>query len=637
MPRRSTRKSAPASSSSAEERRNGSSGNENNADGGPNEQEPQPHRSVASHVRERQRAVAEREAARLARPEARPTPTLAHADRKKSAVTSTPSGVVPPKTNAVHKANAGWCGPFSVARQMIAQREEEARKREEEEEGDEHHPLDEVMQELEQERKRKQHPSISWKSKLSDFTNDDGRLQKKKKVPSLYETRKRRAFMGQLAGGGAIPSLYDLCIKYLVDNFEHVESVGFVDASIRKRLAHELVACNSLDDAALAALAVPGMEALEIVDASGITSAALASCLENLLPAGLKFLALDQAGRCFGPKAAQIVVDASTTGSERGRLEALSIGGAYLLKDLDAVNLISGLQETLQSLEFKACPLLGENMCKSLTESKTLQLRELSLEDLTFSDLAWSALETAARESTFWRDHLESLRLRRLHGLNDERMQIMLEKPRVLTALDVGLNYDLSDTTLAAIRASPSCGTLSELRVGGLKQLTANGLAALFTHVPDMGSPPRLQLLDAGQCDHEAVTDTVVELVAQASLPTVAVAPTRPSSTNTGKYVFGLAHLNIQGSTMVTDSSLEILVATCGQTLMELNVSFCSKLTDQGLGYFVDKCGPQLKSIEVWGIAQLSEVFFDGHKRVKDPTLQIVGAWMKKNAISAIR
>ena len=47
-------------------------------------------RSVARHVRERQRAVAEREASRLARPAARSTRTLAHADKRQAAVTSTP-------------------------------------------------------------------------------------------------------------------------------------------------------------------------------------------------------------------------------------------------------------------------------------------------------------------------------------------------------------------------------------------------------------------------------------------------------------------------------------------------------------------------------------------------------------------
>ena len=309
----------------------------------------------------------------------------------------------------------------------------------------------------------------------------------------------------------------------------------------------------------------------------------------------------------------------------------MAIGGAYLLKDDDAANIIAGIQGTLQSVGFKACPLLGENLCNSLLNSKELRLRELSLEDLKFSDQAWSTLVEAATTTQFWSSHLESLRLRRLDGLTDEKLESLLAKPSALAALDLGLNYHLSDASLAAIRASHSCGSLSELRLPGLKLLTATGLEALFTHIPNMGPPPRLKLLDLGQCDHEAVTDPVIELVAQASAPAPSVAPTRSS------YTSGLAHLNIQGSSLVTDNSLEVLVATCGQTMAELSVSFCTQLTDQGLGYFVDKCGMQLKTLEVWGLAQLSEVFFDGHKRVKDPSLRIVGAWMKANSVFAIR
>jgi hypothetical protein len=87
-------------------------------------------------VRERNRAVAEREASRLARPERRVVGTLGHASKSKSAVASTPSGVhhvasVATASVAVESSNNNttvietdpgiqqeWCGPFSVARQV---------------------------------------------------------------------------------------------------------------------------------------------------------------------------------------------------------------------------------------------------------------------------------------------------------------------------------------------------------------------------------------------------------------------------------------------------------------------------------------------------------------------------------------
>ena len=126
-------------------------------------------------MRRRNRAVAEREASRLARPEQRSgSAVLGHASRSKSAVTSTPFGwMMKSKTNiASATGDEEWCGPFSVARQMIAAREDAKKKREEEQKereeeengGGERHPLDEIMTEVDMEKKRKANPSMTWKS-----------------------------------------------------------------------------------------------------------------------------------------------------------------------------------------------------------------------------------------------------------------------------------------------------------------------------------------------------------------------------------------------------------------------------------------------------------------------------------------
>ena len=622
MPRRTTRRKGSNGASSG-----GNTEDEANNNG--NDAQP-PQRSVAVHVRERQRAVAEREAARLARPEKRPTKFLGHADRKKSAVTSTPSGYVHSKQPSGANNVEGWCGPFSVAREMIEKREAARREEEENDENRESHPLDEAMKELEQEKKRKMHPSIQWKSSASSTeTADKGSPTKRQKLPSLYAIRMKRVANGFGAKKG-ISSLYNLCINFLVDNFEYVESLGFVDAAIRKRVAHELVGRNALDDTAFQALLEPGMDALEMCDASGVTPGAMVEALERLLPTGLRYLSLDQCGRCFGNKTTQLIVEKFPTTT----LQALSIGGAYCLNDTEAAKLITTLQRNLQSIEFKACPRLKKDFCSAIAGAKELHLRELALEDLNFDQEAWDILT----KDTSWAKGLESLRLKRM-GLDDEKSKIILEGLSSLTALDLGLNHELTDMVLSHIRAL-SC-PLSELRLTGLKELTSEGLEAFFTVVPDMGPPPRLRLLDLSQCHHESVTDEVVKLATETSsfmpstqneqmnLPPVALASSSPH--------FGLAHLNVSGSSLITDSSLEVLVATCGNTLVEVNLSFCTALTDQGLGYFVDNCGNQLKSIEVFGLAQISEVFLDGHRRIKDPSLQITGAWMKKNQILAIR
>lgn len=186
-------------------------------------QAPPQERSVAAHVRDRQRAVAEREASRLARPEQPRVAQLAHADRKKSAVTSTPFGV---HRSTLPKAAEGeveeWCGPWSVARQMIAKREEAKRQREQEAlENDETHPLDALMEERNMELKRKAHPSLSWKSSLSVAAAP----------ASIYAKRQKRAEIQH--GQRRVPSLFQLCVDFVVSNFEHVESLGDIGNDIR--------------------------------------------------------------------------------------------------------------------------------------------------------------------------------------------------------------------------------------------------------------------------------------------------------------------------------------------------------------------------------------------------------------------
>ena len=76
-------------------------------------------REIPQSMRQRNRAVAEREASRLARPEPRRVGKLGHASRKKSAVTSTPSGYnYAAKREESKQEVEEWCGPFSVARQV---------------------------------------------------------------------------------------------------------------------------------------------------------------------------------------------------------------------------------------------------------------------------------------------------------------------------------------------------------------------------------------------------------------------------------------------------------------------------------------------------------------------------------------
>jgi hypothetical protein len=302
----------------------------------PDEEDPPTNnhrRSVAQHVRERQRAVAEREALRLARPTSRNAKhKLGHADKRKAAVTSTPFGVVPWKKSTLgpqHSNNDDtttneWCGPLAIARQMIAARERQQQEEElEAQQGGEalsSHPLDQVMEQLETERKRKEHPSLQWKPTttthmVKNNNNNNTTL-------SWYTKRQRVQQQTRVR----IPTLVDMCLEFLVEQFDYVESLGAIDSGLRNQIAAALVAKHKLHGDALRALVHVGMESLELPDASGITSQDLVQVLQTILPAGLRYLHLDQCGRCFSTPVLQVLLQHPHS------LVALSIGGCLFVE-----------------------------------------------------------------------------------------------------------------------------------------------------------------------------------------------------------------------------------------------------------------------------------------------------------------
>jgi Leucine Rich repeat len=356
-------------------------------------------------------------------------------------------------------------------------------------------------------------------------------------------------------------------------------------------------------------------------------------------------LVLDQCGRCFTNATVQALVSTVTNSQSKARspLLALSIGGAYGLSDDQAATLVDSLAPA--TLEFKACNLLGAITCRSIAQTfgqaspsfSTLvpappRLVELALEDIPCST---NDLQLLTTHTDAWR-HIKSLSLRRLDGLTDAlAVELVQLTATTLEGLDLTENPQLTDAILEGLRLYDT-RRLHSLVLSGLVLLTAVGLEALFTVVEGAPLPPMLRTLDLGKCAKDAVTDDVIRLA------TAAATQNRDSTESAASpqkqaLLGGLVHLNVQGAALITDIAMESIVNTSSRTLQVLNVSFCTTLTDQGLGYLVDQCGRQLRQIHVWGNAQLSDDFFDGHLRCQDPTLEIVGVWMKNNTSRTIR
>ena len=603
-------------------------------------------------MRERSRAVAEREASRLARPDQpAAAKTLGHASKAVSAVSSTPFGHImgARNNNSVAVVQEEWCGPFSVARQMIAAREEARRLREEQQaEADsdhimgskESHPLDEATRIALDKKRRLENPSMNWVSRRQRIGGDTSSGN----TTNYYAARRRRFNQqNNLVGKGVgVPSLFTLCVNLLVNNFDNIDSLGMVDHSIRRALCERLVAEGKMTGAAFDTLAEVGVETLELVDCAQVTQEGMCDALKALLPSGLRAIILQHCGRCFGSQAVQVFKHLKP---EEFELFAISLGGAYLLKDGDISELIGATYRTLSSIELTACPLLGNSFVHSLANNFSSSdsgangcLLELSLENIP---LTKEALLSLGASSDALRS-LKSLRLKEMDAVDDEVVSIVLNSINggLLEGIDLSNNVQLTDEILSSIRRCNVNGSLRALQLSGLKNLTAIGLEAFWTPIDDMPSPPMLRKLDLSQCCFEEVNDAVITLAAKAasfkrSVTDAGIGDDNPNPESLISEVGmqGLVHVNIGGSS-VTDKSMEVLASTSSSSLEELDVSFAVNVSDKGLGYLVSKVSHQFTKLHVWGLAQITEDFLDGHD---SQGLEIQGVWMKKSFGRSLR
>ena len=341
------------------------------------------------------------------------------------------------------------------------------------------------IEKVETERKRKAHPSLLWKgTRPSTHTN---KHKENETTGSLYTKHQKRANVRTV--GKAVPPLFALCVDFLVQHFESVERLGDVDNLIRTAIANQLIAQPKMNETSFRSIAEGGIEALELVDCSGITQDELSTRLSHQFPAGLRYLVLEQCGRCMGPKMVQIMVQAGPTSS----LFALAIAIGYLLKDDDAASLIQAISKTLSSLELRTCPRLGIQVCMALSNSfgnnNNNHLLEMALEDLSLDRDALQAL--VANPQAF--QYRKNLSLRRIEGLTDDIVtQVLQMAEDHLEGLDLTEKHGLTDASLSSIRQYSV--NLRSLSLANFKHLTETGLEALFTFVENMTAPPMLRL-----------------------------------------------------------------------------------------------------------------------------------------------
>jgi len=216
--------------------------------------------------------------------------------------------------------------------------------------------------------------------------------------------------------------------------------------------------------------------------------------------------------------------------------------------------------------------------------------------------------------------HLRSLRLDHVASITDAAVSSLLRAASgSLEALSLH-HVAVTDASLEALRQTDT-SRLQSLSLRGLRDVTSGGLEALFTPGLDgLHSPPALRRLELASLHEETVTDDVVGAAAAASAP---------EGLGSGA---GFVRLDVGGSSSLTDLSMEHVARHCAGSLQELDVGYCHRISDKGLGYLVSVAGRQLRTISLWGCAQITDNFLDGHARAGPGSgLDVEGVWMRKS------
>ena len=323
-----------------------------------------------------------------------------------------------------------------------------------------------------------------------------------------------------------------------------------------------------------------------------------------------------------GMAVAEGLADILKKPENENKIDIFGITGAYVASDSSVASILVSNRSSLRSVKLDVCPLVA-----SLSASALFALPDLSELSLSFSRPGFFGplLHPSSSLKPAFLGTLTSLTLSGAGDCDDRLVAALLpegpagDRPR-LAHLDLS-GTRVTDVSLETIRRGTG-ETLLSLDLSLAKSLTAPGLSVFFSPDPSLGPPVSLKRLSLASCGagSDAVTDEVVALACGTS-----------DAAGNGD---GLTALNVSGGGAgVGDKGMEAVARHCRVSVTELDVSFCHGVTDRGLGYLVEKCRG-LRKVSVWGLAQLTDDFHDGHARRgregEGGGLEIVGNWMKK-------
>lgn len=553
------------------------------------------------------RRVAQRRAEHFAR---------AERDNEASASSTTPTGrlrkVKPGRIesksgeevskDSENQTSEAWPGPWSTARNILAQRDEVLRARE---------------AAAEQQRNSKNFVDMG-ESDTVELDEYDRAIQS---LSSWVPANGSKAMK-------YIPKLSTLCIKVLADNVIHYESLDFIATEFLDRLADQLGKDRRLDLNTCVRLAVAGSTSLYLPDCGAIDEDVLIQSVEavngihrvdladevlttedvNVQP--IQRLVLKSCGRCFTDKVAGAIYN------HVHHLEELVLTGCYRLSNEGLGKLLESCASKLQILDISCNSRLnagGIRSIASLSNLRTLRLDHINqltdhdlLQFLPSKDIDTSKVGALNNHL----QHFEELSLMGCHEVGDAFLVPFLEEYGAqLTGLGIS-SYKVADDSIIAIRTH--CRALQHLRLVNLAEVTAAALIGLFVLDQSQGrssnsttKPPTDSLGPLKSVDLQGGVSVFDEAIVQLL----------------SNYGRSLQSLNIHGCNQLTNRAAASIWLHGYQALKTLDISFLRKFSEAAVGKIIDCCG-NLELLRIWGCTQITEQLLSGHNNIN---LQIVG------------
>ena len=460
-----------------------------------------------------------------------------------------------------------WPGPFSTAMRMIEDRENARLNRE-------------------TNIARKMNNSNNYDANTEEEDVDEYDMMLKESRAKQWGQRLEKPILRH-----QIPSLVELSMKILADNFSLVSELGDLPSELRSLIALEVSKRRKLDGQALMAIIPEVVSSVIIPDCSAISESDIQACFNNSVlflgsdgeRSKLQVLSLHNCGYCFTDAVATSLV------SSVRDLEVLSLRGCFRLTDKGLSMIVSSALQ-LRSIDLACSLRLASDGLMAI--SSLCSLCSLCLDNIVH--LTDADLELLATPSF---QNLNSLSIQGLTRISDKSVIKLIKICGLrLTSLNISDCVQLGGEVLSTLRIENPL--LAHLNISNLSKLSTADLLMFFSHSEfngaDVSSIPSTNRARAGfqsiQVNNlnSLVDDVVIQLCS--------------SSSNS------LSMLELGGCAKLTGRMAMAIVRHCAG-LKHLDISFLRNVQEHAMFYIISHC-PLLAVLNVWGCSQLSSSFY---------------------------